>query len=701
MKKIFLFNLFLIAFITMVQAGNPLLSAYNTPHGTIPFDKIKVSDYEPAFEEAMKIQNQEIQKIAENRVEASFQNTIEALEYSGELLGKVSSVFFNLLEAESSDEMMAIAQHIQPKLTEHANNIYLNESLFRRVKAVYDSYFVIAGLTHNPLNKEQSRLLQKMYENFVDQGANLSLEDKEKYRELSSQLDNYTLNFGQNVLKATNAYTLLLTNESDLAGIPQDIIDAAAQKAKEKEKNGWIFDLSAPSYIAFMKYSSKRDLRKQLYMAYNTKSVGGDFDNRENIKGIVNTRLAIANLMGYKSYADYVLRKRMAANSQNVFNLLNELLTGFEVSAHEEYREVQGFAIGKEGKSIEIMPYDWSYYSDKLKDAKFDLNDEMTRPYFELENVKKGVFGLATTLYGLTFKKNTKIAVYQEDVEAFEVYDKDGKFQAVLYTDFYPRAGKRGGAWMTEFRGQEVRNGKVVRPHISLVMNFTKPTATKPALLTFDEVETFLHEFGHSLHGMLANTTYSSLSGTNVYRDFVELPSQIMENFLVEKEYLDLFAVHYETGEKIPQELVQKIVDAANFNVGYLCLRQLSFGFLDMAYHSITEPFANDINRFEYEAIKPTIVVPIVDGALISPAFSHIFSGGYGAGYYSYKWAEVLDADAFALFKEKGIFNKEVAQSFREMLSKGGTEDPMEIYIQFRGQKPTTEALKKRSGISK
>jgi peptidyl-dipeptidase Dcp len=699
MKKLILFNLLFITFITMVEAGNPLLSTYNTPHGTIPFDKIKVSDYEPAFEEAMKVHNQEIQKIAGNRVGATFQNTIEALEYSGELLGKVSGIFFNLLEAESSDEMMEIAQRIQPKLTEHQNNISLNETLFQRVKAVYDSCFVIAGLTRNPLNKEQSRLLQMTYDGFVDQGANLSPEDKEKYRTLSSQLDNYTLNFGQNVLKATNAYTLLLTNESDLAGLPQDIIDAAAQKAKEKEKEGWLFDLSAPSYVAFMKYSSNRDLRQQLYMAYNTKSVGGDFDNRENIKGIVNTRLAIANLMGYKSYADYVLRKRMAANSQNVFNLLNELLTGFEVAAHEEYREVQGFAIGKEGKSIEIRPYDWSYYSDKLKDAKFDLNDEMTRPYFELENVKKGVFGLATTLYGITFKKNEKIPVYQEDVEAFEVYDKDGKFQAVLYTDFYPRAGKRGGAWMTEFQGQEVRNGQMVRPQISLVMNFTKPTANKPALLTFDEVETFLHEFGHSLHGMLADTNYPSLSGTNVYRDFVELPSQIMENFLVEKEYLDLFAVHYETGEKIPQELVQKIIDATNFNVGYLCLRQLAFGFLDMAYHSITEPFANEINRFEYDAIKPTIVVPVVDGALISPAFSHIFSGGYGAGYYSYKWAEVLDADAFALFKEKGIFNKDVAQSFREMLSKGGTEDPMEIYIQFRGQKPTTEALKRRSGI--
>jgi peptidyl-dipeptidase Dcp len=683
----------------MIQAGNPFLSKYNTPHGTVPFYKIKISDYEPAFEEAMKIQNHEIQKITSDRVGGTFQNTIEALEYSGEQLGKISNVFFNLLSAESSDEMMEIAQRIQPKLTEHYNNIFLNEALFQRVKTVYNSF---AGANQNTLNKEQSRLQQNMYDNFVDQGANLNSEDQAKYRELSSQLGIYTLNFGQNVLKATNAYSLLLTKEADLEGLPQDVIDAATQKAQEKGKEGWIFDLSSPSYISFMKYSSKRDLRKELYMAYNTKCMDGEFDNMENIKGIVNTRLAIANLLGYPSYADYVLRKRMAGNSLNVYDLLNELLTGFETAAHEEYREVQGFAIGKESKAMEIMPYDWSYYSDKLKDTRFELNDEMVRPYFELENVKKGVFGLATRLYGITFKKNVKIPVYQKDVEAFEVYDREENYLAVLYTDFYPRAGKRPGAWMTEFQGQEIRNGKMIRPHISLVMNFTRPTATKPALLTFDEVETFLHEFGHSLHGMLAGTVYPSISGTNVYRDFVELPSQIMENFLIEKEYLDLFAVHYETGEKIPQELVKKIINAANFNAGYLCLRQLSFGFLDMAYHMITKPFAEDINHFELEAVKPTLVVPPVEGALISPAFSHIFSGGYAAGYYSYKWAEVLDADAFALFKEKGIFSKEAAQSFYEnILTKGGTENPMELYTRFRGQKPTTEALKRRSGIIK
>jgi peptidyl-dipeptidase Dcp len=391
----------------------------------------------------------------------------------------------------------------------------------------------------------------------------------------------------------------------------------------------------------------------------------------------------------------------MAGNSTNVYQLLDELLTGFRASALQEYKEVQGFAIGKEGRAIEVTPYDWSYYSDKLKDAKFELNDEKVRPYFELENVKKGVFGLATRLYGITFRKNTQIPVYHPEVEAFEVYDKDGNYLAVLYTDFHPRAGKRAGAWMTEFQGQKVMNGKMVRPHISLVMNFTRPTATKPALLTFDEVETFLHEFGHSLHGMFASTVYPSLSGTNVYRDFVELPSQFMENFLIEKEYLDSFAVHYETGEKIPQALINKIVNSANFNVGYLCLRQLSFGYLDMAYHTITEPFTSEIPSFEQEAILKTLVLLPVEGALISPAFSHIFSGGYAAGYYSYKWSEVLDADAFALFKEKGIFNGEVAHSFYEnILTKGGTEDPMELYIRFRGQKPSTDALMKRSGIA-
>jgi peptidyl-dipeptidase Dcp len=680
----------------MVQSGNPLLEKFGAPHGTAPFDKIKVGDYEPALEKAMQSQNLEIRKITDNPAQPDFKNTIEALEYSGATLDKITTIFFNLLSAESNDEMMTIAQRIQPKLTEHSNNISLNEKLFQRVKAVYKQK------ENLKLNPEQTKLLNNAYDGFVNSGANLDEAGKAKYRQLSSELSAYTLNFGQNVLKATNAYTLLLTDEADLAGLPQDVIDAAALKAKSKDKEGWLFDLSSPSYVAFMKYSSKRELRKELYMAYNTKCSGGEFDNLANIKGIVNTRLAIANLMGYKTYADYVLRKRMAANSQNVYDLLNELLTGFEASAREEYREVEGFAIGKEGKKVDIYPYDWSYYSDKLKDAKFELNDEMVRPYFELENVKKGIFGLATRLYGISFKKNEKIPVYQKDVEAFEVFDKDGKYIAVLYTDFFPREGKRPGAWMTEYQAQAVRDGKQVRPHISIVMNFTKPTATKPALLTYDEVRTFLHEFGHSLHGMLSDVTYPSLSGTSVYRDFVELPSQFMENYILEKDYLDLFAVNYETGEKIPQELIQRIIDAANFNVGYACLRQLSFGLLDMAYHTITEPNTAEINQFETQAVAPTVVVPTVEGAMQSPAFSHIFSGGYAAGYYSYKWSEVLDADAFAYFKENGIFNPEIAKKFYDnVLTKGGTEDPMNLYVKFRGQKPTTEALKRRSGIIK
>ena len=693
MKRHLVF-LFFLNFICMTYAGNPLLDKFNTPHNTIPFDKIKVSDYEPAFEQAMKTHDAEIDKIVNNKSTADFQNTIEALDYSGKQLGLISNVFYNLLNAESTDEMMDISLRIQPNLTEHDNNIMLNEALFRRVKVVYDQK------DKQNLSKEQNTLLEKTYDSFVDQGANLNAEGKDRYRVLSAKLANLTLNFGQNVLKATNAYVMHLNDLSQLEGLPEDEVITARQRAIEKGKDGWLFDLSAPSYITFMKYSSNRNLRKALYTAYNTRCMGGEFDNTENIRNIINTRLEIANLIGYKTYADQVLKKRMAATTQNVYNLLEELLTGFEQSARQEYREVQGFAIGKEGKNISVMPYDWSYYSDQLKDAKFDLNDEMIKPYFELENVKKGIFNLATQLYGITFKKNSKIPVYHKEVEAFEVFNKKGDFLAVLYTDFHPREGKRPGAWMTEFRPQEIYNGKNVRPLISIVMNFTRPTETKPALLTFDEVETFLHEFGHALHGIFANTIYPSLSGTSVYRDFVELPSQIMENFLLEKEYLDQFAIHYQTGERIPEELVKKITNASNYNVGYLCLRQLSFGFLDMVYHTLTEPCADDIALFEYNAIRPTIVVPPVNGTMISSAFSHIFSGGYAAGYYSYKWSEVLDADAYALFQEKGIFNQEVAKRFLDnILSKGGTEDPMELYIRFRGHKPSTDALKKRSGI--
>ncbi len=694
MRKYFLFLIFFMINMGMVNAANPLLGTYKTPHQTAPFDKIKITDYEPAFTAAMKEHNAEIEKIINNKVAPDFQNVIEALEFSGEQLSRVTHVFFNLLSAESNDEMMKIAQEIQPRLTEHGNNINLNEKLFGLIKLIYEKRDQLN------LNVEQMRLLTDTYDGFVNRGANLDPQKKEIYRSLSSKLSSLTLNFGQNVLKATNQYSRLITDKKLLSGIPDDVLEAAAQKAKAKNQEGWIFDLTAPSYIAFMKYADNRDLRKELYQAYNTKCVGGEFDNMENIRQIMNTRLEIAQLLGYKTYADQTLRKTMAANAANVYELLDQLLDGFSPAALQEYREVQGFAIGREGTNVEVMPYDWSYYSDKLKDTKFGLNDEMIRPYFELENVKKGVFGLATELYGITFKENKKIPVYHPEVNAYEVFDSQGQFLSVLYTDFHPRAGKRPGAWMTEYREQKVYKGNNMRPHISIVMNFTRPTETKPALLTYDEVETFLHEFGHALHGMFANTTYPGLSGTNVYRDFVELPSQIMENFLLEKEYLDRFATHYQTGEKISAELVSKIVKASNFNAGYLCLRQLSFGFLDMAYHTIDKPYTGDVNLFERKAIEPTAILPAVEGTSISPAFSHIFSGGYAAGYYSYKWAEVLDADAFALFKEKGIFNKEVAHLFYEnVLSKGGTEDPMELYVRFRGQKPTIDALLQRSGI--
>lgn len=677
----------------MMQASNPFFETYNTPHQTVPFDKIKTEHYEPAFEKGMEEHEAEIQQIIVNKQAPTFQNTIEALERSGELLDRVSSVFFNMLSAESNDEIMEISQRIQPKLTEHSNNIILNAELFKRIKTVYDQKDSL------DLNTEQMRLLVNTYDNFANNGANLNDADKEKYRELSSKLGKLTLQFGQNVLKATNAYEKVLT-EDQLEGLPQSIRDAAAMKAKQKGIEGFVIDLTAPSYVPFMKYSSNRELRRELYTAFSSRCTNGEFDNTGLINEIINTRLAISNLLGNKTYADYVLQKRMARNTNNVYKLLDDLLVAYKPEALQEYKNIQEFAAEMEKQPIDIMPYDWSYYSEKLKDAKFSVSDEETRPYFELENVKKGVFGLATTLYGITFKKNDDIPVYNPEVEAFDVLDKDGSFLAVLYTDFHPRAGKRQGAWMSSLKPQYIENGQNNRPQVMIVMNFTRPTETNPALLTYDEVSTFLHEFGHALNGMFANTEYASMSGTNVYWDFVELPSQFMQNYLIQKTYLDQFAVHYKTGEKIPADLVQRIVDASNFNTGYLCLRQLSFGYLDMAYHTISQEFKGDVGAFEQDAMQKTAILPTVEGCYMSPTFSHIFSGGYAAGYYSYKWAEVLDADAFELFKEKGIFNQEVAQSFRDnVLSRGGTEDPMVLYVRFRGQEPTVKALMKRNGI--
>ncbi|MBE6313160.1 MAG: M3 family metallopeptidase [Bacteroidales bacterium] len=678
------------------SAANPFFEAYRTPHGTMPFDKIKNKHYKEAFLEGMKRQKAEIQKIVDCKEEPNFENTIVALEHSGRLLCDVESVFFNLESADSDDEMQNISLEVSPLLSEHSNDISLNEELFARVKTVYDNRNELG------LNTEQMMLLQKTYDGFVRSGASLSDADKVIFREISKELSELTLRFGQNVLKETAAFRLNITDRSQLAGLPEDVIASAEQTAKEKGEEGWTFTLYAPSYVPFMKYADNRELRRQLYMAYNTKCTHADeLDNLNNVKRISELRLKVAKLLGYRNYAEYVLKKRMAENEQNVYKLLNQLLDAYKPTALNEYAEVQSYA-KSHGADFEIMPWDWSYYSEKLKHEKYNISDEVLKPYFELNKVKGAVFGLAQKLYGMTFVPNKKIPVYHNDVEAFDVFDSKGGFLAVLYVDFYARESKRGGAWMTEFKGQWKDGGEDSRPHISLVMNFTPPRGNEPVLLTFDELTTFLHEFGHAIHGMLSDVTYESLSGTNVYRDFVELPSQIMENWASEKEFLDGFAVHYKTGEKLPMEYVDKIKAAENFNVAYACLRQLSFGFLDMAWHTLTTPYSGDVMLFEREAWKQTQILPQVEGTCMSVNFNHIFSGGYAAGYYGYKWAEVLDADAFSVFKANGIFDRKTADSFRiNILQRGGTEHPMILYKRFRGQDPSIEGLLRRNGIIK
>lgn len=675
-------------------AANPLLSPYKTIHQTIPFDQIKTEHYVPAFEEAMKQHMNEINEIVNNTKAPTFENTIVALDKAGSLLNKVSSPFFNLLGSETNDELQTIAQKMSPLLTEHSNSIRLNEKLFERVKVVYE------GRDKLKLTPEQSTLLKKTYDGFADNGANLSENDKVKYRKLSKELSMLTLNFGQNVLKETNNWNMHITDKNLLAGLPADVLEMLALNAKKAGKEGWMLDLKATTYVPVMKYADNRDLRRELYMAYATRNMqGGEFDNLENIRKIANTRLEIAKLLGKNSYADQALVQRMAENKENVYDLLNKLLVAYKPAAQKEYDEVQAYA-NKNGAYFKVQSWDWSYYSEKLKAEKFDLTDEMLKPYFELENVKKGVFGLATKLFGVRFVKNTNIKVYHPEVDAYEVFDEKGKFLSVLYTDFHPREGKRAGAWMSEFKGQWMEGKTDSRPHITIVMNFTRPTETKPALLTYDELTTFLHEFGHALHGMLTKCTYESLSGTSVYRDFVELPSQIMENWASEKAFLDGFAVHYKTGEKIPAALIQKIKDSENFNTANFTLRQLSFGFLDMAWHSIEKPYKGDVIKMEKDAMASTQILPVISDAAMSPTFSHIFSGGYAAGYYSYKWAEVLDADAYSVFVKNGIFDKKTAASFRQhVLVPGGTEHPMVLYKRFRGQEPTIDALLKRHGI--
>ena len=678
----------------MNQDINPLLSENQTLHGTMPFHLIKTEHYEPAILKGMEIHNQEIEAIINQTDAPTFANTIVALEKSGALLNQVSTVFGNLLSAETNDEMQAIAERIMPQLSEHSNNITLNEKLFARIKAVYDT------TDKEQLGKEEQMLLQNTYDGFIRSGANLTPEQKERFRQISAEMSVLTLRFSQNNLKETNAYELAL-QANQLDGLPESALHAYAQTAQEKGKEGHIVTLQAPSFVPFMKYSQHRELREQLFMAYNTQCThDNEYNNMEIVKKLVNLRLERAQLLGFQTAADYVLTRRMAEKSENVYKLLNQLLEAYTPTAHKEVEEVQALAKELEGEDFQLMPWDWAYYSEKLKEKKFNLNEEALRPYFELNNVIGGVFGLATRLYGISFQENKEIPVYHPDVTAYEVFDKDGSFLAVLYADFHPRAGKRSGAWMTSYKEQWKDENGNSRPHISVVMNFTKPSGDKPALLSFGEVNTFLHEFGHALHGMFANTTYQSLSGTNVYWDFVELPSQIMENFAIEKDFLNTFAKHYETGENIPEEMIQRLVDASNFNVAYACLRQLSFGLLDMAWYTRTEPFEGDVRSYEKKAWSQTQILPSCKETCMTVQFSHIMAGGYSAGYYSYKWAEVLDADAFSLFQEKGIFNPEVANSFREhVLSKGGTEHPMTLYKRFRGQEPGIDALLKRNGI--
>lgn len=678
-----------------VQAAeNPFLKPFKTPYETCPFQEIKLEHYMPAFEEGMKQQMAEIEAIVNNPAPATFENTIVALEKSGRMLNRVAGVFYNLLSAETNDDLQAIAQELSPKMSEHSNAISLNEALFARIKTVYEQKDKLK------LTVEQAKLLQDTYDSFADNGANLSEEDKAVYRELTKKLSLLTLNFGQNVLKATNAWEMLLTDESLLAGLSDDTKQMLAENAQKKGKEGWLLNLKPTTVVPFLKYADNRDLRRELWEANNTLCLqGGEYDNRQNVIDIVNTRLAIAKLLGKQSYAEYVLKHRMATNEENVYNLLNQLLEAYKPVAEREYAEVQEYATAH-GFYAKVQPWDWSYYSEKLKNEKYSINDEILRPYFELENVKKGVFGLATKLYGIKFTRNEKIQVYHPEVVAYDVTDSRGKHVAVFYADFHPREGKRAGAWMSEFKGQWKDGRKDSRPQTIIVMNFTRPTQDKPALLTYDELTTFLHEFGHALHGMLTDCTYESLSGTNVYRDFVELPSQIMENWASQQAFLDEFAVHYQTGEKIPAELVQKIKDAANYNAGYLCVRQLNFGFLDMAWHTLTEPFEGNVIAFEKAAVAATDILPVQCNTALSPTFSHLFSGGYAAGYYSYKWTEVLAADAFSVFMENGIFDKKTADSFRtNILERGSTEDPMVLYKRFRGQEPTIDALLEHDGI--
>ena len=681
---------------------NPFFLPYDTPHYTVPFNRITLADYEEAMMEGIRREDEQIEKIINNPDEPTFENTIipedevKGRKHYYDLLSRVESVFFNMLSAETNDEMDALAQKMSPILTKHGNDVSLNPKIFERVKYFYEH--------HGELTPEENCLLEKSYEGFVRSGALLDEAGKDRLRKLTEEASMLSLQFSQNVLKENKAYTLHITDEQQLDGLPNTAREAAHEAAKEHGLKGWVFTLDAPSYGPFMMYSTQRELRKELYMARNTLCIkDNDTNNLELCKRLINLRREMAQLLGYDTFADYVMKHRMATKVENVYKLLNDLIEAYKPKAIEEREEVEALAKEEEGAAFKMEPWDLAYYSQLLKKKKYDLDPEMLRPYLELGNVIKGVFGLATRLYGITFKENKDIPVYHPDVKPYEVYDKDGSYVAVLYVDFHPRKGKRDGAWMTEFQGQWIeRDGTNVRPHASLVMNFSKPTEDKPALLRLGEVETFLHEFGHSLHGIFANTRFESLSGTNVWWDFVELPSQFMENFAVEKEFLRTFAFHYQTGEPMPDELIEKVIASRNYGAATACLRQVSFGLLDMAYYTQKEEFTDDIISFEKKAWAPAIIDEQRMDTCMTVQFSHIMAGGYAAGYYSYKWAEVLDADAFSVFKKEGIFNQATAQRFRDsILSRGGTEHPMTLYKRFRGQEPTIDALKERDGLTK
>ena len=667
---------------------NPLLVESTAPHGAPQFTQITNEHYKPAFEQAVREARADIAAIVGNAQAPTFANTIEALEFSGRRLDRISNIFFN-----TNDTMQALALELSPMLTEFSNDVSLDPKLFARVKAVYDRRESLG------LNAEQRRLLEKTYKGFARSGAALSDGDKKIYRELTARLSELSLQFNQNSLAATNAFTLHVTDPAVVGELPDFVREGMAAEAKERGLDGWVVTLQIPSMVPFMTYSSNRALKEKLWRAYNTRCVGGEFDNSAIVEEIADKRLQLAGLLGYETYADYVLEERMAESSPTVNAFLAELLDRAVEAARRDVETVAGYARAQ-GFDAELMPWDFGYYSEKLKHERYELSEELTKPYFQLENVRRGMFELANRLYGITLRENPEIPVYHPDVKAYEVFDADGSFLAVLYMDFFPRASKRGGAWMTEFRQQGVENGVETRPLISVVYNFTKPTDSLPSLLTFDEVTTMLHEFGHALHGIFAAGTYPSLTGTAVYRDFVELPSQIMENWAYEKEFLDLFAVDYRTGEKMPAELIRRILDAKNYLAAYSHIRQVAYGLCDMAWHSISEPVKMPVVDFEKKAMARAQVLPYVDGQCTSTSFGHIFSGGYAAGYYSYKWAEVLEADAFSLFKEKGIFDRETAASFREnILSKGGSEHPMKLYVRFRGHKPDTQALFDKMGI--